>query len=404
MSRPVVSSEQARRLFLQRHGLAQPLKAQLSQAALARKIEALGFVQVDSISTVERAHHMILFARNHTYRQRQLDRLHARDAAVFENWTHDAALIPMAFFPYWQRVFQRRAEHLHGRFHRYHGAAFQQRIQHVMAQIAAHGPQMARDFDDKPDPNSEKWGWNWHPSKAALEYLWRTGGLVVAKREGFQKVYDLPERVIPDYARVQAVSDECLVDWACASALERLGFASPAELAAFWDVISLSEAKAWCERQRAESVIEVSVEAAEANAKSRLAFMRPETLETLTESPSLPGAIRALSPFDPAIRDRKRAKHLFGFDYRIEIFVPAAKRQYGYYVFPLLEGERLIGRIDMKCDRDADALAVQALWLEPRLKLTPARARKLEQSLQQVADFTGVSQIDFADGYERPSV
>ena len=224
----------------------------------------------------------------------QARRLHARDAAVFENWTHDAALIPMAFFPYWQRVFQRRAEHLHGRFHRYHGAAFQQRIQHVLAQIAAHGPQMARDFDDKPDPNSEKWGWNWHPSKAALEYLWRTGGLVVAKREGFQKVYDLPERVIPDYARVQAVSDECLVDWACASALERLGFASPAELAAFWDVISLSEAKAWCERQRAESVIEVSVEAAEANAKSRLAFMRPETLETLTESPSLP-----VRPGDP---------------------------------------------------------------------------------------------------------
>lgn len=127
--------------------------------------------------------------------------------------------------------------------------------------------------------------------------------------------------------------------------------------------------------------------------------MRPETLESLLDQPTPPGAIRVLSPFDPAIRDRRRALHLFRFDYRIEIFVPAAKRQYGYYVFPLLEGDRFIGRIDMKSDRDAGVLGVRALWLEPRLKLTSARSRKLEQALDAVRAFSGVDAVRFDDGF-----
>ena len=401
MSEPRIPNAAARRLFLARHGLAEPLKARLSQAGLARRIEGLGFVQVDSIATVERAHHMILAARNHTYRQQQLGRLHERDGAVFENWTHDAALIPTVFYPQWLRVFERRRERLHGRFHRYHGPAFQARIQHVLGEIAANGPRMARDFDDKPDPNSEKWGWNWHPSKAALEYLWRIGGLAVARREGFQKVYDLPERVIPGLEAMHAVCDAQLVDWACSAALDRLGFATPAELAAFWDVITLAEAKAWCESQPADRLAAATVEGATADAKPRRVFVRPETLDALADQPSPPGAIRVLSPFDPAIRDRRRALHLFGFDYRIEIFVPAAKRQYGYYVFPLLEGDRFIGRIDMKCDRSAGALDVQALWLEPRLQLTARRQARLEQALQQVATFAGVDAVRFADGFRK---
>jgi len=140
---------------------------------------------------------------------------------------------------------------------------------------------------------------------------------------------------------------------------------------------------------------------ADADAKESKALARPETLETLSHIMPPPGAMRVLSPFDPAIRDRKRAEALFGFDYRIEIFVPAAKRQYGYYVFPLLEGERFVGRIDMKHDREADALRVTALWLEPRLKLTAGRMAKLEKALAEVADFAGVSQVVFEDGWAR---
>lgn len=396
-----LTNQDARRLFLARHGLAAPLKRRLTQAGLLEMVHGLGFVQVDSISTVERAHHMILFARNHTYRQHQLARLHEREASVFENWTHDAAYLPRAFYPHWMRVFERRRERLHGRFHRYHGPAFAAKQQEVLARIAAEGPMMARDFEDKPDPDSEKWGWNWHPSKAALEYLWRTGGLVVARREGFQKVYDLPERAIPGFASLAPVSDAELVDWACSAALERLGFAAPGELAAFWDVISPAEAAAWCEAQPAGALVEVQCASAGNEGTVRRGYARPETLAAALDLPPAPGAVRVLSPFDPAIRDRRRAQALFGFDYRIEIFIPAAKRQYGYYVFPLLEGERFIGRLDMKRDRDGDSLRVAALWLEPRLKLTPGRLAKLEKALGEVAAFAGVARVVFADGWLR---
>lgn len=399
MTTAALTNQEARRLFLHRHGLGGPLKARLTQATLLESIHRLGFVQVDSISTVERAHHMILHARNHGYRPHRLAGLHERDGAVFENWTHDAAYLPTAFYPYWMRVFERRREKLHGRFHRYHGPAFAAKQQEVLAKIASEGPMMARQFEDKPDPNSEKWGWNWHPSKAALEYLWRTGGLVVARREGFQKVYDLPERVVPGFAQMQPVSDAELVDWACASALDRLGFATPGELAAFWEVISPAEAAAWCEAQPAGELVEIACACAAADAKDKQAYARPETVEGLRDLAPPPGAVRVLSPFDPAIRDRKRAEALFGFNYRIEVFVPAAQRQYGYYVFPLLEGERFVGRVDMKRDREADSLRVSALWLEPRLKLTPGRMAKLEKALGEVAAFAGVSAVRFEDGW-----
>lgn len=401
MTTVALTNQEARRLFLHRHGLAGPLKPRLTQASLLESIHGLGFVQVDSISTVERAHHMILHARNHGYRPHRLAGLHERDGAVFENWTHDAAYLPTAFYPSWMRVFERRREKLHGRFHRYHGPAFAAKQQEVLSRIAAEGPKMAREFEDKPDPDSEKWGWNWHPSKAALEYLWRTGGLVVARREGFQKVYDLPERVVPGFNGMQAVSDAELVNWACSTALERLGFATPGELAAFWDVISPAEAAAWCDGQPAGALVEVACASATADTKDKHAYARAETVEDLCDLAPPPGAIRVLSPFDPAIRDRKRAETLFGFDYRIEIFVPAAKRQYGYYVFPLLEGERFIGRLDMKRDRETDALRVAALWLEPRLKLTPGRLAKLEKALAEVAAFAGVSAVRFEDGWLR---
>ncbi|MGY9054378.1 MAG: winged helix-turn-helix domain-containing protein [Alphaproteobacteria bacterium] len=394
-----IANADARRLFLARHGLAQPLRTKLTQAGLQQLIHGIGFVQVDSISTVERAHHMILFARNHTYRQHQLARLHERDAAVFENWTHDASILPTDFYPYWMRVFERRRERLHQRFNQYHGSAFVEKLQQVLAQITAKGPQMAREFEDKPDPNSTKWGWNWHPSKAALEYLWRTGGLVVAKREGFQKVYDLPQNVLPGHADLRAVSDAELVDWACSTALDRLGFATPGELAAFWGAISVAEAAAWCAAQLEGNLVDVECASTDAGGKPRKSFMRADSLASLQDAPSAPGAVRVLSPFDPAIRDRKRAQALFGFDYRIEIFVPEAQRRYGYYVFPLLEGDRFIGRIDMKRDRDADALVVSGLWLEPRLKLTAGRFAKLEKALDAVAGFAGVRRVVYGDGH-----
>ena len=355
---------------------------------------------------MERAHHLILFSRNHNYRHGQLGHLLERQAALFENWTHDASIIPTRFYPYWMCRFAKERETLRERWRKWRQGDYEAMLDQVLDHVRAEGPVMARHLGDGNKGAGEGYNawWDWHPSKTALEYLWRTGELAVARREGFQKVYDLTERVIPAEHRAAACDRKGLVDWACRGALDRLVFATSGELAAFWDAATPAEAAAWCRERLGDDLVEVAVETApgtkSGGGKPRTVFARPDYRERLAETPTPPGGIRVLSPFDPLIRDRNRTERLFDFRYRIEVFVPEAKRQYGYYVFPLLEGDRLIGRIDMKRTKDG-ALAVTALWLEPRLKFTRARDDKLASELDRLAGFVGAEAVRFENGFLR---
>jgi uncharacterized protein YcaQ len=393
-SLPLVTNRQARRLLLQAQGLAEPPNRKLDLASLQALVERLGFVQVDSINVVERAHHQILFARNQTYRQKQLTRLLERERSLFENWTHDAAILPSRFWPWWQPRFERERERLAGRWRNWHGTDFEGYIAHVAERIAAEGPLMARDFGGDQPKGSAGW-WNWHPEKVALEYLWRTGVLAVAKRVAFQKVYDLAERVIPAEHRGPPPDGEAFRDWNCRSALERLVFATPGEIARFWDALSPAEATGWCRDALATGeLVEVTVEGADGSRRPALAFAGlPERLAAEPEVCAPPARLRALSPFDPLIRDRQRLERIFGFDYRIEVFVPAPKRRYGYYVFPLLEGERFVGRADLKADRQADALKIQGLWWEPKVRSARGRKTALAAELDRLRRFAGVGRV-----------
>ena len=137
------------------------------------------------------------------------------------------------------------------------------------------------------------------------------------------------------------------------------------------------------------------------DARPRQAYAWADIEDRLAETPPPPGRLRVLSPFDPLLRDRQRTERLFGFSFRIEVFVPAAQRRFGYYVFPLLEGDRLIGRLDMKADREADALTVTALWPEGRLRLTKPRLKKLEAELERLRDFAGCATLRFENGWQR---
>ncbi len=400
-TRPILRNADARRLLMASQGLCAPTRARLSYARLLALIDQLGYVQLDSISTVERAHHMILFARNQTYRQLQLHYLLERERSLFENWTHDAAVIPSRFFPYWQMRFERESKVLLARWREWRRHGFEEELEAILERIRREGPVMARHLGEKGEKKGENAWWDWHPSKTALEYLWRTGALAVTRREGFQKVYDLTERVLPEAYLSSPERDE-LLDWACREAIGRLRFATAAELADFWGCASVAEAESWCKRQPSDELIEVEVEPAKGS-KPWIAYARPDLWEQVATTPSPPGSIRVLSPFDPLIRDRRRCERLFGFRYRIEVFVPEEKRQFGYYVFPLLEGDRLIGRIDMKQQRDQDALVVRALWLEPRLSLTPTRQERLRQELDRQRAFIGAGKVAFEADYLKAS-
>jgi uncharacterized protein YcaQ len=408
-SRPVLTNQQARRIFMARQGLCLPPHRRQGKDDLHALIHRLGFVQMDSIRTVERAHHMILFARNQNYQKEHLRQLLEEDRRLFEHWTHDAALIPTEFYPHWQHRFTLAESRLRERWRKIRpnyttggkNIGFEDMVVKVRNHVSRNGQTLSRDLKTNTDtPKNKKNGWwEWHPSKTALEFLWRTGDLSITRRDGFQKVYDLSTRVIPAQARRKAKhSEKGFIDWACNNALDRLGFATSGELAAYWGSINAADAKSWCGLNKGKQLIEVLVESANGS-PAKPAFARPNLLGEITGPAIPPGRLRLLSPFDPLIRDRKRLRRLFDFDYRIEIFVPEAKREYGYYVFPILETDRLIGRIDMKARRDDDALHVMGLWLEPKIKFTQARQKNLTAELNRQAKFIGMDQVTFDPGY-----
>lgn len=390
----LIPNRDARRIFLERQGLSAPPNKALGKDGLLRMIHDLGFVQVDSISTVERAHHQILFSRNQTYRREHLSQLLEKDGALFEHWTHDASIIPSAFYPYWKHRFHRQEQTILERWRKWREPGFEDAFDETLQGIVENGACMARDF--KFEGRVSGGWWNWHPSKTALEYLWHTGKLAIARRENFQKVYDLSERVLPPHHHQAEVSHDEFVDWCCEAALDRLGFATHGELAAFFALISPQEAKDWVTVNR-KRLTEVLIEPADGG-KPRASFAWKTFPEALGNTPEPPDRVRVLSPFDPLLRDRDRAERLFGFNYRIEVFVPEPKRQYGYYVFPLLEKDRMIGRIDMKADRKAGTLDIKRLWLEPGVKASSGRMAKLEAELGRVAKFAGVGEVRWREG------
>jgi hypothetical protein len=395
----LVPNPTARRLFLDRHALAEAPSGPANAQALQGLIERIGFVQVDSINTVARAHDMILWSRRQSYRPVALKRLLERDRSLWEHWTHDASILPVRLHGVWQHRFARDAVRLEANWRSWFREGYEAQFDTILNRIARDGPVGTSDVGEGEVRGKGGW-WDRHPSKTALEWLWRTGRIAVTRRDGFQKIYDLTERVIPEEHR-RPVPEEAVVDWACQSALDHLGFATPGEIAAYWKAISPEEARHWCRRKiDSGDVIEVEVEGALGQRRKMLAYPRTMAADVPDPAPRL----RILSPFDPALRDRDRAEFLFGFRYRIEVFVPEAKRVFGYYVFPVLEGDRVVGRIDVKAFRDAGVLRVKAFWPEAGVRLTKQRRARLEAELDRLARFAGCERVEFQEGWERETV
>lgn len=330
-----VRKEEARRLVLRLQ-----LLSGRGFGPLASVVEKLGYVQLDSINVVARAHELILHSRLPAYKLEDWHKLLVK-GQVFEHWTHDASIIPMQFMPYWLTRFQREGARIResswwrGRL----GEQMEDILESVRAQLRERGPLLSKDFQIVPkapkEPGAEQGWWNWRPEKAALEYLWRTGEIIVAERRNFHKVY----RLASEHALAEPTHEQ-LVDWSCREAVLRLGVATPAQLAAYWRLIPLTDARKWSAEVEEDGQLERVLDPA-----GRPAIARADWQE-LPCSPS--SALRLLAPFDPILRDRARTELLFDFDFRFEAFVPQAKRQFGYYTLPILEGDRLIGRLTPK--------------------------------------------------------
>lgn len=378
------------------HG-AQMLTAPPARATLSHTrslINQLGFVQLDSIHVVQRAHHHILWSRLPGYTPAHLDTLQHR-GDIFEHWTHDASLIPTSLYPHWRHRFKR--VEWSKWFGQQLGTSKDQILSHVRDRIAREGPLMASDFEH-PSPRKSAGWWEWKPAKAALEYLWRRGELAIPRRVNFNKVYDLAPRVLPHVSTLATPSADEHIAWACESALDRLNIATPTQIARFWNAVSIAQARAWCAAGvKAGTLQPVSLVTA---VGTHIACVAPLNIArrirtARTAFAKAADRTRVLNPFDPILRDRDRCAALFNFHYRFEAFTPAPKRQFGYYVLPILDGDRLIARFDPKLNRTTRTLTVPALHWEAAIAASQRRALmpRVEHALREFANFCGADTL-----------
>ena len=386
---PTLSRDAARLLFLQGQALLDPPERPCGPAAVRRLVRRLGFVQLDSIHVLERAHHLTLLARNRGYRREHLDTLY-RKRQVFEHWTHDASLLPIEWHRHWHHP---RRMHT-ARLDRYRwlarrvGDNAEQVLAGILDRVRAEGPLRSSDFADERANVSGGW-WNYKPAKAALEYLYWRGDLCVVARPNFHKVYDLADRHVPDEHRGDAVDREAFVRWTVRESIDRLQVATPGEIAGFLATTKPSEVRPMLAELLKGGELElVALETggtayAVADWRGRLRRAR-SALARLDEEP------RLLSPFDPIARDRRRLLRLFDFDYRFEAFTPEPLRKYGYYVLPVLLRDRMVGRVDLKHDRRAGTLRVLGEWPEPGQRAP----LPIDAALQRLAAFIGAERVD----------
>lgn len=371
-SRLRINNKDARRIWLWTNGLAEAPTGPLDVMATIRR---LGFVQIDSIRNVSRAQHHILWSRNQNYREPMLNKLLAEDREIFEHFTHDASVIPMEFYGVWERQFRRLGAKVRSPGY-YRNRMSDSDLESIKQRIWNEGPLSSDAFDTKIKGKKEMW--SRPPHKNALDMMWYCGELATSHRIDFRKFYDLAERIIPQVYKDEIWEDPDQIHWLCKEALTRLSFGTSGEIQRFWEAMNAKEAKEWVEANF-KSLVPVEIQSA--NGDWFEAVANADIEERLQSAPAPTARLRIINPFDPAVRDRVRLARLFGFEYRNEIFVPASRRKWGYYVYPLLEGNRFLARVELKADRKTHKLKVLNLWVEQGVKWSAARAEKLDAEL-----------------------
>ncbi len=343
-------------------------------------VEHLGYVQIDTISVIERAHHHTLWNRNNGYDQATLDELQRVDRAVFEYWGHAASILPMRdyryYLPLMKRKFRKDARE-------WLGIDTHDKIMtEVLDRIRDEGALASKDFADHRKNGNAGW-WDWKPAKRALELLFWGGELMISRRENFHRLYDLTERVLPDTVDTTLPTDEELGRFLVLTALRAHGICTEKDIFEHLFITSKTViGKAIQDMVSDGEIKEVAIESL-----NEPWYVLPEALENddLTEKP--PTGCRLLSPFDNTVILRDRVLKLYGFDYKIECYVPAPKRVYGYFTTPILYDGKFMGRIDPKADRKKKTLILRNIAFEPNIEISDDFLHALSQALKDFALF-----------------
>jgi len=405
VSVPVVSRRAVAALFLERQHLDRPRARRLTAASLTRLAEDTGGIQLDSINVVERAHHLTLWSRFGPYRRAALDRLIYRRRVLFEYWAHAACLVATTHFPAWRRAMldYRQRHKGWGGFLKKHPTL----LAAVEAAIGERGPLGNVDFEHRRPAGASGW-WNWKPATHVLDFLWMSGRTGVHSRVHFQKRFDLLERVMPAALAAEPLAGPAFRRWHLERSLHAMGAATETDVRRY-----LTFPRAAAERGavalrdmiRSGEVVEVAV----AGDRGRW-YALARDLDALADAGRRRVGSRGatlLAPFDSFMWHRERVARLFGFDYRIEVYVPEGQRTFGYYALPLLVDGQLVGRVDAKSHRAEGRLELRRVRFEPWFAAGAAppaaswgpvsHARGVEglaEAARSLAVFTGAERVE----------
>lgn len=381
-----LSLAQARRIALAAQGFTDPRPSgPVTTRHLRRVLSRTGLLQIDSVNVLQRAHYLPAFSRLGAYDTGLLDRAaYRRPRLLFEYWAHVASLVPVQLHPYLRWRMDAANLEAWGRM-RTVAAERPDLVAWVLDEVRERGPIAAAAIEeDTAAARTDHWGWNWSDAKSALEYLFWTGQVATAGRtNGFARLYDLVERVIPAEilqaptpSRAEAMRELTRV------AAVGLGVATEPELRDYFRLPVADSKQAVADLVEEGTLRPVSVEG-----QRQVGYLHAEA--------KIPRRVRAstlVSPFDPLIWERSRTERFFGFHYRIEIYVPAAQRVHGYYVLPFLLDEALVARVDLKAERREGVLQVPSVWAEPG-HATGAVGEAVAAGLRDLAGWLGLERI-----------
>jgi uncharacterized protein YcaQ len=380
-----VSPAAARRIALAAQGFGRARPDAVGTRQLNLAIQRLGLLQLDSVNVLERSHYLPVFARLGAYDKTLLDKLtFARRGPYREYWAHEAALIPLDDWP----LFRFRMQDYRDYFARAGDpwlAAHADTLAWLRAELAEKGPLPASKIErDAAAPRRGSW-WEWDEVKRGLERMFRVGEVVSAGRTGFERTYALPEQVMPVEVLEREVPREDAVHALMERSARAHGIGTLSDLADYYRLKTADAKPALARLVDEGTVREVTVpgwrKAAYLHRDARI----PRRIE----------ATALLSPFDPVVWERERALRIFGFHYRIEIYTPAPKRVYGYYTLPVLVDDALVGRIDLKNDRQRGVLRVQSAWREEGV--ADAVAERIVPALWELAAWQGLGELEVVD-------
>ncbi len=343
-----LSLKDAQKAIILSQGIQSENKIGNGKEVTYKAIKAINYVQIDSISVVERAHHHSLWNRAENYHHSHIEQL-LENKQIFEYWSHAASYLPMVDYRY---SLPRKNAIAKGELHWF--SKDDKSMAHVLERITAEGQLQAKDFKDTRE--SKTGWWDWKPAKKALEQLFMEGKLMVAKRQGFQKVYDLTERILPTSIDASIPSEKEYFQHLIINYLRANAIGTPEQISYLLKGLKKS-VKLHCLQMLEEGLL------TEVNVENQSYFALP-TINELLKKRLSQDKVKILSPFDNILIQRKRTNALFNYDYQIECYVPADKRKFGYFSLPILWGTVFSGRMDAKMDRKLGALTIINLHLE----------------------------------------